>query len=478
MELKPQLLQQQKLVMTMQMRQAIQVLQLNNIEVDQLIEEELLADPALEEGLQVETLRPEEITQQQELQELQKELLEERNDHLESDGLWEAILNREHTDVGKRPRNGYIYNELPAIESNHSASASLIEDLMSQLRLEYCTDGERIAAECIIGNLDHRGYLDCTYHEIQKLTDVDMDDIEGAILIIRELEPVGCGARSLSECLLFQVELQYPEDPFFPIIVQKHLKDIQKRAYHKVAQALDMDIEDVEEYHKMLAKLEPRPARAYDDTPDQIATPDVKVLKIDDEWRVISDDDGLPKVRINQLYKQMQLQQQAASENDKKFIEERLRSAKFLLESLHHRSRTIVRVMESIVRRQLEFFEYGIEHLRPMVLRDVAQDIDVHESTVSRISNGKFVETPKGLLEIKFFFNSSISQIGGLDLASEAVKARIKGIVSAENPKKPYSDSKICTLLEAQGIILARRTVTKYREAMNIPSSRARKERS
>ena len=228
----------------------------------------------------------------------------------------------------------------------------------------------------------------------------------------------------------------------------------------------------------MLKKIEPYPARPYDDTPKQIALPDVKVMKIDDEWQVISEDDGIPKIQVNQLYKQMKLQEDASSDQDKKFIEERIRSAQFLLESLHRRTRTIVRVMESILRRQLEFFEHGVERLRPMVLRDVAQDIEVHESTVSRISNGKFVETPFGLFELKYFFNSSISQIGGLDLASEAVKARIRTIIQEEDKKKPYSDSKICTLLEAKGITLARRTVTKYREAMNIPSSRERKERT
>ena len=479
MELKAQLLQQQKLVMTMQMRQAIKVLQLNNQEIEQLIDEELLANPAIEEHEVVETMSEAEVSAQQDLQNLQGELLEERNHQSEDDrGLWEAILSGAHRDIGGGSRGGFIYNDLPPIETNHSVSATLLEELLAQLRLEFCTEEERRAAEFIIGNLDHRGYLDCTYLEVQKHMNVELDDVEGAILLLRELDPIGCGARSLQECLQFQVEILHPEDPFFVDLIHGHLHDLKKRSYQKIADAMDMDIEDVEEYHKMLQELEPHPGRPYDDTPDQVITADIKIMKVGEEWQVLSEDRGIPRLRVNQLLQKMKRAEQETSDSDKKFLEERVRSAKFLLESLHHRERTIVRVMESILRRQLEFFEYGVEYLRPMVLRDVALDIDVHESTVSRISNGKYAETPFGLLEIKYFFNSSIRQIGGLDLASAAVKAKIKNVIAKENPKKPYSDNKICKILAEEGIALARRTVTKYRESMHISSSRDRKDRS
>lgn len=479
MELKAQLLQQQKLVMTMQMRQAIQVLQLNNQEIEQLIEEELLSNPAIEENAVRETMSEDEISAQHDLQVLQAELLEEKNHEQGDDGgLWEAILSGEHRDVGKGSRRGYIYEDIPPIEANYSVSSTLLEELLAQLRLEYCTDEERRAAEFIIGNLDHRGYLDCTYHEVQKHMNVELDDVEGAILIIRELDPIGCGARSLQECLQFQVEILYPEDDDFVVIVTKYLDALKRKAYSQIATALDMHEEDVEEYHKMLQELEPHPGRPYDDTPQQVVTADVKVMKVGDEWQVLTEDNGLPRIQVNQLLQKMKMAKEANNAEDRRFLEENLRSAKFLLESLHHRERTIVRVMDSILRRQLEFFEYGVEYLRPMVLRDIAQDIDVHESTVSRISNGKYVETPFGLLELKYFFNSSIRQIGGLDLASQAVKAKIKTLISKENKKKPYSDNKICDILAEEGIALARRTVTKYREAMNIPSSRARKDRT
>lgn len=479
MELKAQLLQQQKLVMTMQMRQAIQVLQLNNQEIEQLIEEELLSNPAIEENAIQETMSEGEISAQQDLQRLQSELLEEKNYEQGDDGgLWEAILQGEHRDVGQGRRRGFIYDEIPPIEANYSVSSTLLDELLAQVRLEYCTDEERRAAEFIIGNLDHRGYLDCTYLEVQKHMDVELEDVEGAILLVRELDPIGCGARSLQECLQFQVEILYPEDPFFVEIVTQHLDALKRKNYRKIALAMDMDEEDVEEYHKMLQELEPHPGRPYDDTPEQVITADVKVMKVGDEWQVLTENNGVPRLQVNQLLQKMKMAQSAKDTDDRRFLEENLRSAKFLLESLHHRERTIVRVMDSILRRQLEFFEYGVEYLRPMVLRDVALDIDVHESTVSRISNGKYVETPFGLLELKYFFNSSIRQIGGLDLASEAVKAKIKSLISKENKKKPYSDNKICTILAEEGIALARRTVTKYREAMNIPSSRARKDRS
>ena len=479
MELKAQLLQQQKLVMTMQMRQAIQVLQLNNHEIEQLIEEELLSNPAIEENAAKETMTEAEISAQQDLQVLQSELLEETNHaQVDAGGLWEAILSGEHRDVGQGRGRGFIYDEIPPIEANYSVSSTLLDELLAQLRLEYCTDEERRAAEFIIGNLDHRGYLDCTYLEVQKHMDVELEDVEGAILLVRELEPIGCGARSLQECLQFQVEILHPEDPFFVEIVTAHLNSLKRKAYHIIAAAMDMDEEDVEEYHKMLQELEPHPGRPYDDTPEQVITADVKVMKVGEEWQVLTENHGVPRLQVNRLLQKMKMAQGAKNAEDRRFLEDNLRSAKFLLESLHHRERTIVRVMDSILRRQLEFFEYGVEYLRPMVLRDVALDIDVHESTVSRISNGKYVETPFGLLELKYFFNSSIRQIGGLDLASEAVKAKIKALISKENKKKPYSDNKICIILAEEGIALARRTVTKYREAMNIQSSRARKDRS
>ncbi|MEC7984415.1 MAG: RNA polymerase factor sigma-54 [Myxococcota bacterium] len=477
MELRPQLQQQQKLVMTLQMRQAIKLLQLNNQELIQSIEEELLSNPSLEEDAKIETMSEAEIARQQDLLQLQKELTEERNHTAESDTLWESLLENDQRDQSSvhNMRGGFIYNELPPIEANHSVSATLAEELLDQLRMEYCTEDERLAAEFIIGNLDHRGYLDCSYDEIQRILRIDMDDIEGAVLMIREFEPIGCGARSLEECLAFQAEIKYPEDPFFVPLIHNHLKFLQKRSYKKIAAAMDMDVEDVEEYHQMLKEFEPYPGRAYDSTPDQSIIPDIKIMQIDEEWRVLSNDDGIPRLRINQLFQKMKMHKEAHSSADKRFLEEKIKAAKFLMENIHKRERTIVRVMEAILVRQLEYFEYGPEYLRPMILRDVADDIGVHESTVSRITNGKYVETPRGVLELKYFFSSSISQVGGLDLASEAVKVKIKKLIAGESQKKPYSDNALVKLLAAGGIKIARRTVTKYREAMNIPSSRDRK---
>jgi RNA polymerase sigma-54 factor len=325
----------------------------------------------------------------------------------------------------------------------------------------------------MILNLDEHGWLDCDLDYVAAESGADEDDVEGALIILQGLDPIGCGARDLKECMLIQIKEKWPEDPFFPDIVNNHLSDIEERNYSTIARDMDMDMEDVLEYHKMLQTLDPWPGRAFAEPEDQYITPDIEVVKISGEWQILQNEDGMPRLRLSSKYQEMF--KEGSDKDDKEFVEKRLRAAKFLIESIYKRQRTIYRVMESIMRRQTAFFEHGTESLRPMVLADIADEIGVHESTVSRATTNKYVQCPHGIFELKFFFNAGIRQTNGDELASEAVKQKIRKLIAEEDRQKPHSDSALAALLKKDRIKIARRTVAKYREAMGILPSTQRK---
>ena len=514
MEIHIQLQQQQKLQLTQQMRQAIQLLQLSNVELEQALEEEMLDNPSLE--LKQDDDRPlndEELQRLESSRQLEKENLENNNQSEFDDQLWERLLTMidsnadgaNQSETFHQIRGGTIFQDLPPIEQNLSASSTLTDHLLEQLQLELCTDIERLIAAFMIGNLDHRGYLDMTYEEILDFEDfselnLDYDDIESAALVLRELEPIACGARNLKECLLFQIQILYPEDPFFPDFVD-YLPELEIKNYKLIAEELDMDIEDVEEYHKMICQMNPMPGSLY--TSEEVYNPtvkaDVKIVKIEGEWQIVSEDKGDVRLHISNKYRKMlqeirqkkqtlekmrqrgtltaqELKKQLKKEQElEQFIENKLKSAAFLIQSIYKREKSIHRVMEAILMRQIGYFEFGVEELRPMILKDIAEDVELSESTISRISNNKYVETPFGLLEIKYFFTSGIPCSRRGEVSSESVKYRIRKIIDTENKIKPLSDNKILKILEDDGLQIARRTVSKYRESLGILSTRQRK---
>ena len=338
--------------------------------------------------------------------------------------------------------------------------------------MQSATDDEHAAARTIIHNLDHRGYLTVELEAIAEQAGVDMDSVEGAQEIVLSLDPLGCGARDLREVLLVQVKLMNPEDPFLPQIITDHLGNIEKRNYNAIARDLGIDLEDAVEYHRMIQKLEPIPGRNFVSTDGQYITPDIYVTKIGNEWHIVLNEDGLPKMRVSPYYERM-LRGGNAKKEDLDYIKGRIQSAAFLIQSIHRRQRTIYRVMKSILEKQMDFFEHGVSRLKPMVLRDVAEDIEVHESTVSRATTNKWVQCPHGVLELKYFFNAAIPKVGGGDVASEAVKSRIRQLISREDQKQPLSDQALVELLRTEGLKVARRTVAKYRDEQGIlPSSR------
>ncbi len=472
LELKQSLKLSQQLVITQQIQQAIKLLQLTHLELVSEVQQEMVENPTLEEkpGTSPDAAVVSEIRT---VQREDRSTTDEPKGDAGEKPDWESFLKGYSSSPRTGPRTAN-YDDLPPIEANLVQAESLAEHLLWQLRMQSCTDKELSAAQAIIHSLDTRGYLTLDFAAVVEQTEVDMDSVEGAHEIVLSLDPLGCGSRSLSECLKVQARLMAPEDPFLPLIIERHLVNIEKRNYAAIARDIGIDLEDAIEYHRMIRKLEPIPGRNYVSTVGQYITPDIRVFKIGTEWHIVLNEDGLPKLRVSPYYQRV-LGDQSASKKDRDYIKERLQSATFLIQSIHRRQRTIYRVMKSILEKQMDFFEHGVSHLKPMVLRDVAEDIGVHESTVSRATTNKYVQCPKGVLELKFFFNAAIPRVGGGDVASEAVKDRIRQLVSKENPKKPLSDQALVDLLRAEGLKVARRTVAKYRDEQGILPSSKRK---
>ena len=347
---------------------------------------------------------------------------------------------------------------------------------MEQFRLELSTDGERLAGEFILASLDDSGFLDSPLEEIAMETDTDMDDVEGAILIIRELEPIGCGAQNMIESLVFQAEILYPEDPFFPDLIRNYLPEFELKQYEAIGAEADMHPEDVEEYHQMLLKFNPRPGSVFGASPQPIIKPDVKIARVGNEWKVLSTDEGTPRIRLSHKFQQ-QLREASLKREDKAFMSEFQKKAEFFLHALLRREQTILRVTRSILDRQLEYFEFGEEYLRPLALRQVSEDTELHESTISRSTANKYVETPNGIFELKWFFCSGVKGLYGDEYAQQAIQVKIRRFIEDENRQKPFSDQAIQKRLSEEGIQIARRTVSKYRESIGIPSGRDRKKR-
>ena len=478
LELKQNLKLSQQLVITPQLRQAIKLLQLSHLDLVETVKQEILENPALEEipGTQNSETTDAERALNRASEAVQTDEIDRNNGAQNSDADWLRILESYKQGTPRTGSSGgTIFDDMPPIEDNLSSSKSLTDHLEWQLGLQHCTDGERRAAIRIINNLNEHGFLTLTLEEVAERSEADMDDAEGAQMIVQSLDPQGCGSRDVVECLVLQAKLRHPEDPTFVSILEEHLPDLEKRNYQGIARALDLHLEDVIEYHKMIRHFEPWPGRGFSDAEPQYITPDVYVVKVGDDWQILQNEDGLPKLRVSNYYQKVLAG--AGTKEDRKYIKEKLEAADFLIKSIYKRQSTIHKVVNSILKRQHDFFEHGVDHLKPMVLRDVAEDVDVHESTVSRVTSNKYLQCPHGILELKFFFTTGVQQSGGgEDLSAMKIKNRIKQLIGAEDPKKPLSDQALVRALDEQDIQCARRTVAKYREAMGILSSSKRKQ--
>jgi len=486
LKMQQQLVMKQQLRMTQQLQQAIKLLQLSRMELVSQIQQEMIENPTLEEVLEEpedervpceapEAPEPKDPEPEPEPLNTREELTAETPTN-DDDIDWQAYLDYYQTH--SLPQNSYkgmITDELPSYEQTLTADETLVEHLLWQVRMSRLDEEEeRIAAE-IIGNLDEDGYLKgLTLEEIAERLEVDIDTVEYVQVMVQELDPIGVGARDLKECLLAQAEINHPTDETVYQMIQDHIPNLERKNYEAIAKDLDVSMDEILRAAKIISLMDPKPGRKFNTERAQYITPDIYVRYIDGEYVVMLNEDGMPKLRVSPFYKQMVKQKDKGKEASS-YIRDKLAGARWLIRSIHQRQRTIHKVTEAIVERQIDFFEKGANHLKPMVLKDIAEATGLHESTISRVTNKKYVHTPRGVFELKYFFNSRITRTSGHDLASESVKERIKTIIANENPKKPLSDAKIVRALKEQNIKIARRTVAKYREAMGILSSTQRK---
>lgn len=480
MELKMQLQmkQQQQLVMTPQLQQAIRLLQLSRLELTEIVSQEILENPVLDEYEPPENEAEFSIDQPEDPN-TPAENTSDREDEINTlsipkdIGEWESYLESSQS----LPYQAREERERPAFEAMITSPDTLQEHLLWQLRMTRLTEVEARAGEVIIGNLDDNGYLETPLEEILHPLGPEIESVgPKALEVIQELDPPGVGSRDLIECLLIQTRLLNLEGSLVEELIREHLDDVARGDVDTIVRQMEVSRAEVLQAMDLLRELEPKPGRPFGGTESIYVTPDAFLFKMGDEWTIRLNDDGMPKLRINGFYRELIKHGSSMKAEDKEFLLEKIRSASWLIKSIDQRQRTIYRVTKSILEKQMDFFERGIRYLRPMVLRDVADDIGVHESTVSRVTTQKYVHCPHGLFELKFFFNPGIQTLSGEMMASESVRAKIRDIIGAENSGKPLSDQAISQMLRLEGIDIARRTVAKYREFMKIlPSSRRKK---
>ncbi len=472
LELKQQLKLSQQLVMTPQLQQAIKLLQLSRLELVNLVQQELEENPVLEEApeLEGEEAAPEETESPVEASPADEP--EPSDAEKIADVDWQDYLESSPQTGMREVRD----DDRPQAEGNLTRRQTLSEHLLSQLHLDPAPGDELVAAECIIGNLDERGYLQSTEEEIAQQTGVEPEVVERALARVHGLDPTGVGARNLRECLRLQAQALGIDDPVVLNIFDDHLDPLLKRDFRRVARGLGISIEQVASASKVIGGLEPRPGRAFGGADPVYIVPDIYVYKVGDEFHVVLNDDGLPRLRISTLYREVLANRTDTPKDTRAYVHDKVRSALWLIKSIHQRQRTIYKVMQSIIGFQREFFETGIEELKPLNLRDVADDIEMHESTVSRVTTNKYAHTPQGIFELKYFFNSRIQMLTGEVIASESVKDRILHLIRNEDPRRPLSDQRIVEMLRVHDIDIARRTVTKYRESLNLLSSTKRRQ--
>lgn len=470
-KLEPRL--QQRLVMTPALQLAIKLLQLNRMELEGVLRQEMMENPVLEErdGITADD-EPDDAVSQLEAEEAEPPDPEDSEEFEEIDV--EAYFQDYHDAPSGNPRMSEQKEGVP-LENTLASREGMEEQLLWQLEL---TDAEGLEVEiarAIVGNIDDEGYLAASLEEIAEMGSWEPDGVERALERVQSLDPPGVAARDLRECLLLQLSHLELSDDLPERIIRDHMDLVKSHRYPDIAKACDVELEDVAAAMEVIQRLNPKPGRAYGTEPSRYIVPDVRVVKDGDGYRVVLDEEGLPRLRISRLYRQMLRAGDELSDEASEYLESKLRAALWLIKSYGQRQRTIRKVSESIVKHQRHFLDDGITELRPLVLRDVADDIDMHESTVSRVVNGKYMHTPQGIFEMRFFFHSALGHASGDEVSSVAVKERIRRIIEAEDSSKPLSDSRIAARLEESGLEIARRTVAKYREEMGIPASKARK---
>jgi RNA polymerase sigma-54 factor len=466
----------QQLVMTPQLQQAIKLLQLSRLELAETIAQEMEQNPALEEELN-EDRSDKDITAQESETAPEKEApvkevtIEEK---VPSDMDWDNYID-EYNSTG-RVYTESENTEAPNFEAFTPDRKTLEDHLKWQLMLSELDDAQERLGHVIIGNLNRDGYLCSSVEEIAVGAQVEIENVEKVLGVLQSFDPPGICARNLCETLLIQVKMLGIENHIITEIITHHLKNLENRNSKKIAKALRISVDDVRAAVKIIQYLEPKPGREFTTDEPTYIIPDIYVYKEEDGFKIVMNDDGLPKLRISRFYRSAIADGRKISKETKTYLNEKMQSASWLIKSIHQRQKTIYLVMESIIKFQREFFEKGIAYLRPLILKDIAEDIEMHESTISRVTTNKYAYTPQGLFELKYFFNSSIGRTGGLSMASASVKDKIRLLIENEDPNAPLSDDRIAAILQRSDIEIARRTVAKYRKVLNILPSNKRKQ--
>ena len=493
-QLKQGLKLSQNLVMTPQLQQAIKLLQLNHMELAELITQELTENPVLEEvgeneapqdNLETaagdETFDPEIQQRADEQAQIQEPKPEDQMLSGKDEVNWDAYLEDFNESSSTAPSMKETSDETPTYENTLTKTSSLEEHLQWQLSMLNLVENEQRLATLIIASLNDDGYFEGDLPELAKKAEIDPEDAEEVLKMIQLFDPIGIGSRNLKECLMVQARLLSPRQPLVEKIIESHMADLEKHNIPAIAKALEEPIEKVVEAQRLIHEFEPRPGSLFTQPETQYIQPDIYINKIGNQYVIQMNDDGIPRLRVSSYYKSI-IQKEAAEGKapeggkTKEYVQEKLRAALWLIRSIQNRQKTIYKVTEAVLARQREFFEKGSQFLKPMVLKDIAADVGMHESTISRVTTNKYVHTPVGTFELKYFFNSSIaSSDGGDALASSAVKEKIKQLISREDPKKPLSDQQLVDLLAKDNVDIARRTVAKYREMLNILPSSKRK---
>ena len=512
----------QQLVMTPQLQHAIKLLQLSHLEMAEALREELEQNPVLEErnehgaGDGFDDAPPDDAHQDDKdyavsknLDDMPMDASPVDNTHADDSELapghpdsdfndelaslsespldatpepsdsdvekeidWEAYLDSHSFSLPATAGAGGA-EELPSFEATLSKTTSLLEHLRWQVQMAELTPEAAQIALLLVEEINEDGYL--ATDAIDNVADelgVETALVENVLQDLQEFDPVGVAARDLRECLLIQARHLSYVDPLALQIIDKHLHDLERRNLAAIAKELKVSVAGVSQAIKTITGMEPRPGRIFHDRPPQYITPDIYVHKVGSEHVITLNEEGLPRLRISNYYREAM---RGAGGQAKSYIQEKLRNAAWLIRSIHMRQRTIYRVMESILKFQRDFFDKGVVFLKPLILKEVAEDVGMHESTISRVTTNKYVHTPQGIYELKYFFNSSIQCVDGDNVASESVRNHIERLIGEEDPQTPYSDQRIVEILKKRDIDIARRTVAKYRDMLRIPPSSKRK---
>ena len=501
MDLRLDLRLSQKLVMTPQLQQAIKLLQLSRLELQQTLSQHLVENPLLEDL--TNDVQDEELSQNEEGSLEPKDATApevdvaaegsepEREKDVEplTSEEWDSVLDGDWR-AGPMEQTAASDDDFPSYEQTLTKPASLEEHLEWQLRLSSLEGKDRFIGRAIVGNLDENGYLRIPIEEIAEDCQATQDEVEIVLRQVQTFDPPGIAARDLRECLLIQLGYlacdpigiggylhSHSKNDLVAAVVSEHLPDLQKKRYTNISKALGVPVEEIYEAVRVIECLEPKPGRPYSSDSNTTIIPDVYVMKHEGEWVVLLNEDGLPRLRVSPYYRRLMTNQSEGQESTKTYLEEKLRGAQWIIRSIDQRNKTIVKVVTSLVKFQEAFLEKGIQHLRPLVLKQVAEDVGMHESTISRVTTNKYMHCPQGILELKFFFNAGIQRTDahGEEMSSVTVREMIREMVAHEDASRPLKDQEIVARLRTKDIIIARRTVAKYRAELHIASASQRK---